>query len=165
MAYKEPDWIKERKRLWRQEAGKGFTWVEKKSGLPWDQSDDRRALERARDDYLRKFQGKARELTKDVWARVMSGEYNVDDFQSYLSSETGMSGQHVSGHYGSLKGTWGQWGGYDKDTWGMLGKKEKLRKQKVSEKQLQPGAYQQTRGGVLDGLMRNTAKQTILGKY
>lgn len=164
MAYKEPDWIKQRKKLWGQEAGRGFSWREE--GGFWNDSDNRRNYERAKDDYLRKMQGKAKDLTKDVWAKVMTGEFNVDDFQGYLGSQTGIVDERIkSGHFGSLKGTWGQWGGYDKDIWGTLEKKEKLREQKVSEKQLQPGAYQQTRGGVLDGLMRNTAKQTILGKY
>ena len=157
------DWIEERKKLWRQESEKGFSWKEK--NLPWSESDDRRNYERSKDDYLRRMQGKAKDLTKDVWARVMSGEYNVEDFQSYLSGQTGMQSGHTSGHYGSLTGTWGQWGGYDTKTWGNLQTKEKLRQERVSNKKLQPGAYEQTRGDALLGMNKNRAKKTLMGQY
>lgn len=143
----------------------------------------RRDYERALDDYVRGVQTKGSNINRQIWKRVMTGEYSIGDFKKlvvdsynpYAATYTGtpysaLAGQKegIGGDFGQggwdrLSGTWGRFGGFDVKQFMQFQENERRATRKREEKQLQPGLQKQT--GNIFGINRGAAKATLLGKY
>lgn len=138
----------------------------------FSKSDKRRQRERATDDYIRLKRGDINRFGNSIWEYVSKGQLDPTDFNElFLSEQTGDTTGLSSGHYGNLGGTFGSQfflGGANesikRNYERMLGIQQ-TQKRKKDESMLTPGAYKQTRGGLLDGMFRNKAKATLMGKY
>jgi len=141
----------------------GYSYAHRE--LHFDEDTNKDNYNNRRSDWIRRVQRGAVNVNKEAWELVKKGELGINDFQSLLESASGMN-TGISG-WGSqqFSNQWSGFGGYDKSLYGKYKQAETSRKGKESKKQLSPGMYEQTRGSVMDGILRNTAKKTILGQY
>jgi hypothetical protein len=149
-------------------------------------SSKRRDYERALDDYVRGGVNRGRDLNRQVWERVKTGEYSIADFKklvidaynpysatytgtgfsSYAGQKEGLGGDFGQGGWDRLSGTWGRFGGWDVKRYMQLQASQEAITRRKEQKQLTPGLSKQTgMSGSNMGIARTAAKRTLMGQY
>lgn len=149
-------------------------------------SSSRRDYERALDDYVRGGVNKGRDLNRQVWEKVKTGEYSIADFKklvidaynpyaatytgtgfsSYAGQKEGLGGDFGQGGWDRLSGTWGRFGGWDTKRFMQLQASQEAITRRKEQKQLTPGLSKQTgMSGSNMGIARTAAKRTLMGQY